>query len=120
VRDAQTGLFPIQAMTAGYAIYGSGITTGWSNLVCGCAPAPACFCSGGVRAELARETACRQSSLNQRLRTYLSRYKSVPALCSFATLCDSAVQLEQPMCFALQPHQKARACRAHACLLGRG
>ena len=40
VRDAQTGLFPIQAMTAGYAIYGSGITTGWSNLVCGCVIKP--------------------------------------------------------------------------------
>lgn len=40
VRDAETGLFPIQAMTAGYAIYGSGITTGWSNLVCGCVIRP--------------------------------------------------------------------------------
>jgi len=40
--------------------------------------------------------------LMQLLRTYLSQYKSVPALCSFATLCDSAVQLEQPhvLCFA--------------------
>ena len=35
--DKTTGLYPIPAMTAGYAIFASGITTGWANLACGCA-----------------------------------------------------------------------------------
>ena len=34
--DKTTGLYPIPAMTAGYAIFASGITTGWANLACGC------------------------------------------------------------------------------------
>jgi V-type H+-transporting ATPase proteolipid subunit len=34
-KDATTGLYPIPAMTSGYAIFGSGITTGWANLACG-------------------------------------------------------------------------------------
>jgi len=114
VRDTQTGLFPIQAMTAGYAIYGSGITTGWSNLVCGCAPAPACSCSGGAHVELLRRIACSQCSYKQHLQTSLSSCDFEPAPCSLA------VQLQHPTCFALLPRQKARACRPHACFLGRG
>ena len=34
-----SGLYAIPAMTAGYAIFASGITTGWANLACGCGPA---------------------------------------------------------------------------------
>ena len=30
-----SGLYAIPAMTAGYAIFASGITTGWANLACG-------------------------------------------------------------------------------------
>ena len=38
--DKTTGLYPIPAMTAGYAIFASGITTGWANLACGCVHSP--------------------------------------------------------------------------------
>ncbi|BDA43483.1 V-type proton ATPase 21 kDa proteolipid subunit [Coccomyxa sp. Obi] len=34
-KSPATGLYPIPAMTAGYAIFASGITTGWANLACG-------------------------------------------------------------------------------------
>ena len=39
-KSPTTGLYPIPAMTAGYAIFASGITTGWANLACGCVQLP--------------------------------------------------------------------------------
>ena len=35
VDQLSNGLWPTAAYTAGYAILGSGLTTGWANLSCG-------------------------------------------------------------------------------------
>ncbi len=35
VNQLSNGLWPTAAYTAGYAILGSGLTTGWANLACG-------------------------------------------------------------------------------------
>ena len=35
VNQLSNGLWPTTAYTAGYAILGSGLTTGWANLACG-------------------------------------------------------------------------------------
>jgi V-type H+-transporting ATPase proteolipid subunit len=35
VNQLANGLWPTSAYTAGYAILGSGLTTGWANLACG-------------------------------------------------------------------------------------
>lgn len=35
--SAETGLWSNESYLAGYAIFASGLTTGWANLACGCA-----------------------------------------------------------------------------------